>query len=76
MSFLTETHDPLPDCDCQACVIHERDHLRIHANLLRDEALVERESIVSWLRGHPDGEPLGVFCDALADWIEKGQHHA
>ena len=28
MSFLTETHDPLPDCDCHACALAERDRLR------------------------------------------------
>lgn len=35
MSDLTEPHDPVHDCDCQACACHERDRLREEVEQLK-----------------------------------------
>lgn len=31
--MIHEKHDPLPDCDCHACALHERDRLRAAVRL-------------------------------------------
>lgn len=67
MADLTEPHEPVHDCDCQACACHERDRLRValqKANeqaehfergwYLRGDAL---EKLQQWANAYP----LNVF---------------